>query len=67
MNYATTLNSRVRTIACWVVYYPKERRILNGFRTKKELKAHYPLGIPIFTTLVKMQGNYAAISNTTKT
>jgi hypothetical protein len=44
-------------IYCWVIYVPK-RGIVNGFRTKKELKTHYPLGIPIGSVLVKMSGHY---------
>lgn len=49
----------IRTITSWAVYYPKGRRILNGFRTKKDMKAFYPLGLPIFSVLVKMTGTYA--------
>lgn len=48
----------LRTITCWVVYRPKARSIVNGFRTRKELKAHYSLGIPIGCELVKMKGQY---------
>ena len=48
----------LRTIACWAVYHPKSRRIIHGFRTKKELNSFYSSGIPIGTVLVRMKGNY---------
>lgn len=48
----------LRTITCWAVYRPAARRIVFGFRTKKEMNEHYPLGIPIGTVLVKMTGHY---------
>ena len=49
----------LRTIACWVVYNPKRRSIVNGFRTKKELLNHYGANvIPIGCVLVRMKGNY---------
>jgi hypothetical protein len=48
----------LRTIICWVAYNPKRRRIVNGFRTKKEFSRHYTAGIPIGCVLVKMKGNY---------
>lgn len=53
----------LRTITSWAVYYPKGKSIMAGFRTKKDLKRRYPLGIPIGTVLVKMQGHYHPIAN----
>lgn len=48
----------LRTITCWAVYNPKRRSIVNGFRTKKAMKEHYPLGTPIGCVLVKLKGHY---------
>lgn len=50
----------LRTITCWVVYNPKRRSIVNGHRTKKDIKRYYPAGIPIGCVLVKMKGHYPA-------
>ena len=50
----------LRTIKCWAVYNPKRRIIVNGFRTKKEMEAHYSAGIPIGCVLVKLKGHYPA-------
>lgn len=49
---------KLRTIICWAVYNPKRRSIVNGHRTKKDLKFYYPGGIPIGCVLVKMKGHY---------
>jgi len=56
----------LRTIACWAVYDPKRRSIVNGFRTKKALKIWYPSGIPIGCVVVRLKGQYAANSGETK-
>jgi hypothetical protein len=47
-----------RTITCWTIYSPKRRVIVNGFRTKKDLKAHYSAGVPLGCVVVKMKGHY---------
>lgn len=50
----------IRTITSWAVYLPAQRRILNGFRTRKDMDRFYGKNrIPIGTVLVKMQGTYA--------
>lgn len=48
----------LRTIRCWSVYNPKRRVIVAGFRTKKEMNAHYSAGIPIGCVVVRMTGHY---------
>ena len=48
----------LRTITCWAVYNPRGRRIVTGFRTRKEFKEFYSSGIPIGCVLVKMKGHY---------
>lgn len=50
----------LRTIRCWAVYRPKSRAIVNGFRTRKDMKRHYSAGIPIGCVVVKLTGHYAA-------
>lgn len=54
----------LRTIKFWAVYHPGRRSIVNGFLTKKALKKHYPLGIPIGTVLVQMKGHYVRRAST---
>lgn len=49
----------LRTVTCWAVYNPKLRRIVKGFRTKKELRAYYSAGVPIDCVVVKMAGHYS--------
>lgn len=48
----------LRTIICWAIYHPKRRRIVTGFRTRKDIKAYYTAGIPIGCLVVKMKGHY---------
>lgn len=56
----------LRTIICWAVYNPKRKSIVNGFRTKKEMKRFYSAGIPIGCVLVKMKGHYVRPPSTTR-
>lgn len=48
----------LRTITCLVVYSPKRRAIVNGFRTKKDLIRWFPDGVPMGCVVVKMKGHY---------
>lgn len=52
----------LRTITCWVLYNPKRKIILNGFRSATDMKRHYADGWPKGYVVVKMKGNYVAKS-----